>query len=202
MSSILTDEARAAYDIFDKVSDPLARALLYQCLFHIDIFKMASVRLHEAMEELRFRDFARKHTSHMTEGVFGGAMHTAHLETAKQKIIGYLGIVTSSGHKCLRAMNNARKRDGDSSWKQSKRQLTKLEDEYRLARNACQHLDESINRGETTTLEDFSFSKHSILRFARKKKSGKETRHFDFSEESLQKVGDLWDLTLETIRAR
>lgn len=202
MGSIYTDEAQAAYEIFKKVSDPLAQKLFYQCLFHIDVFNVASEQLKKAMEELNFHNFARTQTCHMTEGIFGEAKHTAYIETAKQKVIGYLGVTISSGHKCLRAMQNARKSDRGIEWKQSKRELDSLVNKYRIARDACEHLDESINKGDTKTLEDFSFSPYNILRFTRIKKERRESHEFDFSPETLQKISDLWKSTLDTIKAR
>lgn len=164
MSGIYTDEAQNAYCIFDKVSDALAQTLFYQCLFHIELFSMTSKQLHKAMDELDFRNIARTQACHMTDGIFGAEKHTAHMETAKQKVISFLGITISSGHKCLRAMKNARKRDGSAEWKESKLHLNTLENKYRIARNACEHLDESINRGKTKDMEDFSFSRYYILK--------------------------------------
>lgn len=188
--------------LFDKVDDVLAQQLFYQCLFHIEIFGLFSGKLHEAMDELRFRDFARTQTCHMTEGIFGEEKHTAYMETAKQKVIGFLGVTISSGHKSLRALKNARKRDSNVEWKKSKIHLNTLENQYRIARNACEHLDESINQGKTKGLEDFSFSKGNILRFTQIKKQGVESYEFDFSPEELQKVTDTWNATLELIKSR
>jgi len=135
----------------------------------------------------------------MTEGIFGVDRHTSQMETAKVKTIGYLGTTIASGHKFLRSLKNARDKDGDPAWKSAKKQLNRLEEAYRLARNACEHLDESISRGETVTLEDFSFSIHDVLTF----KDDKSVRHtFDFSPEALQRVVELWKNTVGNLRAR
>jgi hypothetical protein len=135
----------------------------------------------------------------MTDGIFGVDRHTSQMETAKVKTIGYLGITLASGHKFLRSLKNARAKDGDAAWRSTKQQLIRLEETYRLARNACEHLDESISRGETVTFEDFSFLIHDMLTF----KDDKGIRHrFDFSPEALERVVEFWRTTLGYLKAR
>lgn len=199
--SAFTKEAKAACTIFTNVAHPQAQVLFYQCLFQVDLFSILSAKLTEEMRELNFRNFARTQTSHMIEGLFGEDIHAAHMETAHQKVMGLLGATISAGHKTLRAMNNARRRDGGSEWRKTKPLVEKLEEEYRVARNACEHLDESIYKGTTTTMEDFSFSRFYVFRF-RPEKAPRNVREFDFSSESLKRVPDLWWMTFEIIGNR
>ena len=196
---IYTNEALIASEIFTKVSDHFAQRLFYQCVFHIEVFAKTSILLREAKETLDFHNFARSQSCHMTDGIFGVDRHTSQMETAKVKTIGYLGITLASGHKFLRSLKNARAKDGDAAWRSTKQQLIRLEETYRLARNACEHLDESISRGETVTFEDFSFSIHDMLTF----KDDKGIRHrFDFSPEALERVVEFWRTTLGYLKAR
>jgi hypothetical protein len=195
---IYTDEALIAYDIFTKISDAKAQTLFYQCLFHIEVFTEASQQLKEAKEKLDFHNFARSQSCHMTDGIFGVDKHSSQMETAKIKTLGYLGITISSGHKFLRSLKNARNKERGISWKPIKKQLVQLEDDYRLARNACEHLDESINKDETSKLEDFSFSINNVLRF----KHNSVAREFDFSPQALSQVTDYWNQTLTLLRAK
>jgi len=197
--AIYTDEALVASEISTKVSDRLAQRLFYQCLFHIEVFTKASTLLREAKETLDFHNFARSQSCHTTDGLLGVDRHTSQMETAKVKTIGYLGTTLASGHKFLRSLKNARTKDGDAAWRSTKQELNRLEEAYRLARNACEHLDEGISRGETVTLEDFSFSIHEKLTF----KDDKSVRHtFDFSPEALERVVELWKNTVGCLRAR
>jgi hypothetical protein len=196
--NIYTDEARTAVDIFKKVPDRLAQVLFYQCLFHAEFFTHTSQLLQQAKRDLDFHNIARSQSSHMTEGIFGDLEHSYQMETAKIKVMGYLGATISSGHKLLRSLRSARNKDGDIAWKSTKKRLVLLEESYRHARNAFEHLDESILRGETQNPEDFTFSIHDILRF----KNKAEKYEFNFSPQALNEVSELWSQTAKIIGAR
>lgn len=196
--NIYTDEARTAVDIFKKVPDRLAQVLFYQCLFHAEFFAHTSQLLRQAKHDLDFQNFARTQSSHQTEGIFGGLERSFQMETAKIKVMGYLGATISSGHKLLRSLKSARNKDGDIGWKSTKKRLIQLEDSYRHARNAFEHLDESILKGETQNIEDFSFSIYDILYF----KNQSKKHEFIFSREALDEVTELWIQTTKIIRAR
>jgi len=159
----------------------LGQTLFYQCLFHIELFAKASRWLWEAKEKLDYRS----QSCHMTKGLFGVDKHTSEMETAKVRTIGYLATTIDSGHKFLRSLKSARDRDGDPTWRATKKQLDRLEDSYRLARNACEHLDQGIRTGHIVELEDFSFSIHNVLTFKDKKSV---VRTFDFSPEALKQI--------------
>jgi hypothetical protein len=195
---IYTEQALTAVDIFEKVSEPLAQALFYQCLFHVEFYTHVSHLLRAAKDELDFQRFARAQSSHMTEGIFGDLERSFQMETAKIKVMGYLGATVSSGHKFLRSLKNARTKDGDPAWKPTRKRLIQLEESYRLARNAFEHLDESILRGETLSDEDFSFSIYNKLYFRNQSRK----HEFDFSAEVLGEVNELWEQTTKIIRAR
>jgi hypothetical protein len=197
--SIYTDEALIAYDIFTKVPDRLAQTLFYQCLFHIELFAKASGWLREAKEKLDYHNFARSQSCHMTEGLFGVDKHTSEMETAKVRTIGYLATTIASGHKFLRSLKSARDRDGDPTWRATKKQLDRLEDSYRRARNACEHLDQGIRKGDIVELQDFSFSIHNVLTF---KDDESVVRTLDFSPEALEQVAEFWKNTLSILRPR
>ena len=132
--SIYTDESLIADDIFTKVLDRLAQTLFYQCLFDIELFAKASGWLREVKEKLDYHNFARSQSCHMTEGLFGVDKHTSEMETAKVRAIGYLATTIGSGHKFLRSFKSARDRDGDLTWRATKKRLIRLEKSYGLAR--------------------------------------------------------------------
>ena len=197
--SIYTDESLIADDIFTKVPDRLAQPLFYQCLFDIELFAKASGWLREAKEKLDYHNFARSQSCHMTEGLFGVNKHTSEMETAKVRPIGYLATTIGSGHKFLRSLKSARDRDGDLTWRATKKQLIRLQKSYGLARNACEHLDQGIRTGHIVELRDFSFSIHNVLTF---KDRQSVVRTFDFSPEALEQVAELWKNTLSILRTR
>jgi hypothetical protein len=195
---ILTDEARVVIDIFSKVHNKLARVLFYQCVFHVELFKKASQLLKEAKEELDFENFARSQSCHMTEGLFGADRHAAKMETAKIRTLGYLGVTVSAGHKLLRSLKNARNKEPRPEWRTDRKALIALEEDYRFARNAYQHLDEAICKGVVVKTEDFSFSIHDVLQF---RDNHGARRTLDFSPGALQQLSDIWWRSLAVLGA-
>lgn len=198
INSITTSEAEIAIEIFTKIQDPVAKRLYYQCVVHAELFAKASELLKQTKDELDFHNFARSQSCHMTEGVFGAESHAAKMESAKIKTLGYLGVTLSAGHKLLRSLKNARAKDPRPEWKSNKRQLLELEDAYRHARNAYEHLDEAISKGAVSQFKDFSFSIHNVLQF--KDTKGK-TRTLDFSPETQATVMRLWTSTVNFLES-
>jgi hypothetical protein len=200
IESIMTPEAEVVIDIFKRISNTRARVLFYQCVFHIELFRKASDLLKEAKETLDYHNFARSQSCHMTEGIFGTDRHAARMETAKILTLGYLGVTVSSGHKFLRSLRAARNKDSDRSaqWMTDRVDVSELESCFRHARNAYQHLDQAIDRGQVVSDEDFSFSVHDVLHF--KDKDGQK-RTLDFSPDALARLTAQWDKTVSTIRS-
>ena len=179
-----TEEARISYLIFDNVKVEMVRLQIYQAFFHIETFKRFIPDLHEAVRTLAFHNFARSQTCHMTDGIFGEGIHSAKMESAKVKVLGLLGIVIPAGHRFLRSLKQARKIDRQNDWSKVRGKLIDLEDLYRRARNACEHLDQRIYRGEYSELHHFSFSIHYKLRFL----DDKGELLLDFSEGALNEL--------------
>ena len=111
------------------------------------------------------------------------------MNASKARVIGVLGVTISSAHKFLRVLKQARKHDNLLDWSTLGKRLDELEDLYRRARNACEHLDERIYRGEYTSDEHFSFSIDNKLRFVDPKKG---PLILNFSPRSLAEIADIW----------
>jgi hypothetical protein len=185
-----TEEAKISYLIFDKVQDKDVRVQIYQAFFHIETVKRFIVELNEAVRALARHRSALNQAQGM--GLGGGVAvrgYYAEMECAKVRVIGLLGIVIPAGHRFLKSLSRARKRDKQHDWGKL-RSLTDIEDLYRRARNACEHLSERIFRGEYTELSHFSFSIRSELRFL---DSTKGEVILDFSEQALGELVQMWE---------
>lgn len=195
--ALTTEEGEIAQIVFSVIKDEIGQKLFYQCLFQINIYSEFIERYKESKEQLDFHNFARAHTNHMTEGIFGELKHAHKMETYKVRTIGNIGMFLSSGHKFLRALRNGLKKENISSLTLLKRRVNRLEDEYRKARNAYEHLDETINNGKTASIMDFSFSIHDELSFKDDKGS---MNKMDISYSSLKKLVEIWEEVIKKLK--
>jgi hypothetical protein len=183
--------------IFSVPTEQKVRIQLYQALFQIEGFRRFSALLHEEKATLDARNyqlgFARDLGIARPDRVIA-----AEMMAAKSRVVGLLGVTISSAHKFLRTLKQARKHDRVLDWTSVRSKVDELEDLYRRARNACEHLDERIYKGEYTSDRDFSFTVHNKLYFVDPTKGRLE---LNFSSAALGEILAIWDNVHELLRA-
>jgi hypothetical protein len=183
----------------DTVADPRARQLLYQVRVNLELFLHASAQLAEAFDDLDFHNFSITFGGcHMDEGIFGTVKHRAEMAAAKERVLAFLNATVTSGHRFIRALRAARKRDRGNDWGQLRMELERTERNFHDTRNFLEHLDEAIARGEIEAGSDASFSATRLLTC---KDAGGEFT-FDFSPDALAKLPDLYDEVVDLLKAR
>ncbi len=193
-----TEAAKDAILIREVVNPEQARHLLYQARVNLELFNHTRSQLHEALNQLNFRDFARVNSCHMTEGIFGEDIHAAHMITEKERVIGFLLATVTAGHRFTRSIIAARARDMGPDWKGLKIDITLLEKKFHKVRNFMEHLDEAIASGTLASDMDCTFTPGAILTC----KEPSETFTFDFSEQALLRPQETYDKVIDMLKAR
>ncbi len=157
------------------------QSLGYYIVINHDLFKTAEKSLSISFEQLLFEDFARGQSSHMTEGIFGQHVWTQKMQFSKTQVISSLLQCATAGNRLLKCLVSMKKCEVplNPDWKTLKYSLNRLCEEFRIFRNALEHIEETIQNGLTPEIENsWRFSRHRIFDYEVKQK--KYT--FDFTE--------------------
>lgn len=185
--------------VADTVSSAPARVLLYQARANLELFSHSAQQLDEALEETNLQNFMQSQSCHMNEGIFGADKHLAEMEAAKQRTVGFLLSVLTSGHRFWRCLIGARRNDQGSDWGTLRVDLNLLESHYHEARNFMEHLDEAIAAGAIEDGMDCQFSPAGVLVC---QPPDKAAFRFDFKKQTLQRVPDTYEKVLQMLEQR
>jgi len=193
-----TQSAKDAELIKETIGSSEAKQLLYQARVNLELFIHTHEQLQKALDQLLFHDFARANSCHMTEGVFGTAIHAAHMMSEKERVMGFLLAAVTAGYRFTRSISAARSKDRGRDWKNLRTNISKLEKKFHKVRNFLEHLDESIARGAITDGMDCYFSPQAILTC---KESPNEFT-FDFSEQAMKQPEEIYEKVIEMLEQR
>jgi hypothetical protein len=75
-----------------------SRALFFQARVNLELFKHMVEQLHALFDKLNYHNFARAFgTCHMNDGIFGELKHSAQMATEKERVLGFLLAMVTSG---------------------------------------------------------------------------------------------------------
>lgn len=195
---MFTESHSVANLISATVENNTARTLLYQARVNLQLFDYARTKVHVELEALNNAAFALAHTSHMLEGVFGAAKHTAAMMEHKEGVLCFLSAAITSGHRVIRSISSARDKDRGRDWKRFRVTINLLEDNLRKTRNFLEHMDEAIAKGEIANGMDCTFSRDAVLTM----KENGITTTFDFSAPALEKISKVYKEVIQMLEER
>jgi hypothetical protein len=182
----------------ETISSSEARKLFFQARVNLELFNHAREKLKEALDQLKFHDFARVNSCHMTEGIFGADIHLANMQSERERVIGFLLAAVTAGHRFTRSMIAVRRSDAGRDWKSLRLDISQLGKKFHKTRNFLEHLDEAIAEGRVNDDMDCSFTPGAVLTC---KENGNQFT-FDFSEQALTKPQEIYDKIIEMLEQR
>ena len=182
----------------ETIASTEARRLFFQARVNLELFNHTREMLKEALAQLNFHNFARANSCHMTEGVFGADIHSANMQSERECVIGFLLATVTAGHRFTRSIIAARSKDRGADWEGLRLHLKQLQKKYHDTRNFLEHLDEAIAKETVTDDMDCSFTPGAILTC----KESSEKFTFDFSEQALAKLQEVYDKIIEMLEKR
>lgn len=196
---MLTEAYRDAMLANQTIQSARARALFFQARVNLELFKHMIEQLHEAFENLNYHNFARAFgTCHMNDGIFGELKHSGQMATEKERVLGFLFALVTSGHRFTKSIIGMRKHDRGTDWRTMRTEITHLDRQYHRTRNALEHLHDAIAAGDIADNRDCGFSPEGILNCT--DNDGQFT--FDFTRPSLERVASVYEGVLEMLRVR
>ena len=92
------NHSRARVDPSRGTSPSPSRALFFQARVNLELFKHMVEQLHALFDKLNYHNFARAFgTCHMNDGIFGELKHSAQMATEKERVLGFLLAMVTSG---------------------------------------------------------------------------------------------------------
>lgn len=160
---------------------------------YIEKCQISFFKLWSDLARLEFLIFCAENSCHMNEGIFGADIHRSEIEATLVHTWGILHDTINSGYHFLRSSSNAMSlsRPGDTTTFDIKKSKNLVE-EWRKARNAIEHLDESIKEKWVTNNSELNISIKGLFIYKHKSKEGK-IFEFDLKKEALENILILWE---------
>lgn len=194
----------ASISLIDSINDnPKVKIAFYYIQINKQAFKEQRQIVYDLTDHLENLNFSRAHSSHMLDGVFGTELWGQKMMYTKMNVLSTLLTCVTSGHRLLKFISLMKHLEDEShsDWKAFKKELQELSYDFRIFRNALEHINDIITDIDAEFEKKFYFTRLSEFHFLHKD-TPKQFNFANTSHSHLERLQTLYDNVLLMLEQR